>query len=118
MNTNDIIRLKKSLKISDEELLKIWFEVYVLSKDKEDLHSKFGLILCIPRGDAKVMGYYTLYLSPYLKHILRCERISVLNHISRMISKTPTKQGFLKKVKNNIDYLENLATNYINTFRK
>lgn len=118
MNINDIIQLKKSLKISDEDLLRIWFEVYVLSKDKEDLHSKFGLRLGIPRDEAKVMGYYTLYLSHYLKHILRCERIGALNSIVRSISKTPTKQDFLKKVKKNIDYLENLATNYINTFRK
>ena len=43
-----------SLGFSKEELLRKWFEVYVLSTVKEDLHSKFANALCCSRNDAKV----------------------------------------------------------------
>ena len=116
-NMREMKQRMEGLGFSTEELLKIWFEVYVLSTEKEDLHAKFACRLNCTRGDAKVFHWMLLYKSPYLKHILRQEGVSRLSWAKAKITAMPDKvnaENFLEK---HVDYLERINQSYIEKYR-
>lgn len=83
MHVNDIKNLVESKGYTKEHLLGIWFEVYVLNKEKKDVHAEFAQRLDVTRNEAKILSYFIVHQSPYLQNLLRGVRESVLAGVLR-----------------------------------
>ena len=117
VTVNEVKAKMKSLGFSNEEFLRMWFEIYVLSNKKEDLHASFACKLGCSRNDAKCIHWFLLYSSPYLKDLLRTEGICRLEQAKIMVMKQPDKVSAENRLNRQIEFLEKLHDKYVEIYR-